>query len=157
MNKHSIQFEGINNNKIMSIEQSIIEVKDELHVAISQKVNNITERVIVTWDVNNDTELEPFRCDNRGMHPMQFLNRVRECNRFNNNSWEVQLPVLKIIKCFKRSSAIWAEVHKTEWESYKKFERGFREKYWSKEDQEVLRSKITVSYTHLDVYKRQLL
>ena len=47
----------------MLIEQSIIEVKDELHVAISQKVNNITERVIVTRDVNNDIELEPFSCD----------------------------------------------------------------------------------------------
>ena len=71
---------------------------------------------------------------------MQFLNRVREFNRFNSNSWEVQL--LKIIKCFKGSTAIWAEVHRTKWESYEKFGRAFRDKYWSEEDQEVLRSKI---------------
>ena len=71
---------------------------------------------------------------------MHFVNQVREFNRFNNNSWEIQL--LKISKYFKGSSAIWAEVHKNEWESYEKFERAFREKYWSEEDQEVLRSKI---------------
>ena len=71
---------------------------------------------------------------------MQFLNRVREFNKFNHNNWEVQL--LKIIKCFQGSSAIWAEAHRTEWENYESFERAFREKYWSEEDQEVLRSRI---------------
>ena len=71
---------------------------------------------------------------------MQFLNRVREFNRFNNSSWEVQL--LKILKCFKGSSEIWAEVHRTEWGSYENFEAAFRNKYWSEEDQEILRSRI---------------
>ena len=71
---------------------------------------------------------------------MHFLNRVREFNQFNNNNWEVQL--LKISKCFKGSSAIWAEVYKNEWESYEKFERAFREKYWLEEDQVVLGSRI---------------
>ena len=84
-------------------------------MAISQKVNNVTERVIMTRDVSNETELEQFSCDNRGVHPTHFLNRVWEFNRFNNSSWEVQL--LKISTCFKGSSAIWAEVHKNEWES----------------------------------------
>ena len=80
MDKHNIQFECINNNKFISMEQSVIEVKDELHVAISQKVNNITAWVMFTWDVNNDVELELFSCDDRGVHPMQFLNRAREFN-----------------------------------------------------------------------------
>ena len=69
---------------------------------------------------------------------MQLLNRVREFNKFNSNSWEVQM--LKIIKCFKGSSAIWAEVHRTDWVNYQSFKRAFRDKYWSEEDQEVLHS-----------------
>ena len=84
-----------------------------------------------TRDASNDIELESFSCDNREVHPMQFLNRVREFNRFNNSSWEVQL--IKIIKCFQGSSTIWAEVHRTEWGRMG-----------------------AVSYTHLDVYKRQV-
>ena len=32
--------------------------------------------------------------------------------------------------------------HNTEWSSYEKFELAFRNKYWSEEDQEILRSKI---------------
>ena len=103
---------------------------------------------------SSEVELETFSCDNKRVHPMQFISRVREFNKFNTNSWEVQL--LKILKCFKGSSEIWAEVHKTEWGCFESFEAAFRNKYWSEEDQEVLRSRImAVSYTHLDVYKRQ--
>ena len=79
-------------------------------MAISQQVNTVTERVFMTRDVSSEVELEPFSCDNRRVHPMQFLNRVMEFNKFNTSSWEVQL--LKILKCFKGSSEIWAEVHK---------------------------------------------
>ena len=71
---------------------------------------------------------------------MQFLNRTWEFNRFNSSSWEVKL--LKILKCFKGSAEIWAEVHNVEWGSYEDFEVAFRNKYWSEEDQEILRSKI---------------
>ena len=46
------------------------------------------------------------------------------------------------MKCFQGSSVIWAEVHRTEWGSYDKFEQAFRNKYWSEEDQEGLRSRI---------------
>ena len=87
---------------------------------------------------------------------MQFLNRVREFNRFNSSSWEIKL--LKILKCFKGSSEIWAEVHNTEWSSYEKFEVAFRNKYWSEEDQEILRSKIMATgnfsriNNHLNIY-----
>ena len=101
--------------------------------------------------MNIDIDLELFNCENRGVHPMQFLNRVKEFNQFCRSSWEVQL--LKIMKCFKGNSAVWAEVHKTDWVDYQSFERAFRDKYWSEEEQEVL----PVSYTHLDVYKRQCL
>ena len=69
-----------------------------------------------------------------------FLNRTREFNRFNNSRWEIKL--LKILKCFKGNSEIWAEVHNTEWGSYEDFEVAFRNKYWSEEGQEILRSKI---------------
>ena len=60
-------------------------------MAISQQVNTVTERVIMTRDVSSDVELESFSCDNKRVHPMQFLNRVREFNKFNTSSWEVQL------------------------------------------------------------------
>ena len=93
-----------------------------------------------TREARDEIELEQFNCDNRRVHPMQFLSRVREFNRFNNSSWEIKL--LKILKCFKGNSEIWAEVHNTEWSSYEKFELAFRNKYWSEEDQEILRSKI---------------
>ena len=37
---------------------------------------------------------------------------------------------------------MWAEVHKIDWVDYQSFERAFRSKYWSEEEQEVLCSKI---------------
>ena len=54
---------------------------------------------------------------------------------------------MKILKCLKGNAEIWAEVHNTEWGSYEEFEVAFQNKYWSE----------AVSYTHLDVYKRQVL
>ena len=98
----------------------MFKIKDELHVVVSQKSNNVAERIIYTRDAKDEVELETFCNENRRIHPMQFLNGVREFSRFNSNSWEVKL--LKILKCFKGNSEIWAEA---------------------------------VSYTHLDVYKRQ--
>ena len=89
------------------MEQDIVEIKDELHVAVSQKLNNVAEQILYTRDAKDDIELEPFCYDN----PMQFLNKVSEFNQFNNSSWEVQL--LKILKCFKGSSELWAAVHRT--------------------------------------------
>ena len=114
-------------------------MKEELNLAISQTLNNVNERVVITRDMNNDVDLESFNCDSKAVHPMQFLNRVRDFNQFNNNSWEVK--ILKIIKCFKGSSAVWAEAHRTDRVNYQSFERAFRDKYWS-EEEEVLRSKI---------------
>ena len=94
----------------------------------------------MTRDVSSEVELETFSCDNKKVHPMQFISRVREFNKFSTNNWEVQL--LKIFKCFKGSSEIWAEVHKTKWGCFERFEAAFINKYWSEEDQEVLRSRI---------------
>ena len=121
-------FENANYNKFINVEKNIMNVKNELSMAISQ-VNTDTERVpvIMTRDVSSEVELELFSCDNRRVHPMQFLNRVREFNKFNTSSWEVQL--LKILKCFKGSSEIWAEVHRTEWGNFEEFEAAFRDKY----------------------------
>ena len=147
MNKHNLQYKNKYDNKFRVIEQDIIEIKDELHVAVSQNLNNVAERILYTREAKDDIELEQFCCDNRRVHPMQFLSRVREFNRFNSSSWEVKL--LKILKCFKGSSEIWAEVHRTEWGSYENFEAAFRNKYWSDEDQE-----ISVSYTHLHLEGR---
>ena len=71
---------------------------------------------------------------------MRFINQTREYHRFSNSSWEVQL--LKIVKRFKGSSTIWAEVHRVEWGCYDEFERAFKGKYWVEDDQEILRSRI---------------
>ena len=79
-------------------------------MAIGQKINNVTERVIMTRDLSSEVELELFNGDSRGVHPMQFLNRVKEYNQFCNSNWEMKL--LKVMKCFKGSPAVWAEVHK---------------------------------------------
>ena len=91
INKNSIQSECVNNSKFMLIKQSVSNVKDELSGAISQKLNNVTEQILITRDVNNDIELESFSCDSRVVHPMQFLNHAREFSKFNHNNWEVQL------------------------------------------------------------------
>ena len=105
-------------------------MRDELSLVRNQNLHNVTERILIARDANNEVELETFCSENRRVHPMQFLNRVREFDRFNGSSWEVKL--IKILKCFKGNSEIWAETHRNEWERYE-----------------------PVSYTHLDVYKRQ--
>ena len=102
--KNSIQSECSNDKKLHSIEQSISNVKEELSLVINKKLSNVTERVLITRDVNNEIELETFCSENRRVHPMQFLNRVRELNKFNGSSWEVKL--IKIFKCFKGNSEI---------------------------------------------------
>ena len=109
INKHNLQYANKCDDKFSMIEQNIIEIKDELHVAVSQNLSSVAERVLYTREARDDIELEQFNCDNRRVHPMQFLSRVREFNQFNSSSWEVKL--LKILKCFKGSSEIWAEVH----------------------------------------------
>ena len=131
-------------------------MKDELQGEINKKLTVVTERVIITRDLHNEIELETFSYENRAIHPMRFINQTREYNRFSNSSWEVQL--MKIVKCFKGSSNIWAEAHRLEWDCYEEFKRAFKGKYWAEDDQEILRSRImAVSYTHLDVYKRQIM
>ena len=57
MDKRNIQFECSNNDKFVSIEQSIVNVKDELNVAISKKLSNVAEQVMITRDMNIDIEL----------------------------------------------------------------------------------------------------
>ena len=52
-----------NNLKLMN-------VKNELSKAISQQVNTVAERVIMTRDVSSEVELETFSCDNKRVHPM---------------------------------------------------------------------------------------
>ena len=76
---------------------------------------------------------------------------------------------MKIVKCFKGSSSIWAKAHRLEWDCYEESERAFKGKYWAEDNQEILRSRImgtgnfmghqnnnimiyAVSYTHLYNY-----
>ena len=47
-------------------------------MAVSQNLNSVAERVFYTREARDDIELEQFNCDNRRIHPMQFLSRVRE-------------------------------------------------------------------------------
>ena len=37
----------------------------------------LLSKIVITKDMNNDIDLELFNCENRGVHPMQFLNRVK--------------------------------------------------------------------------------
>ena len=104
ISENYLKYVSDNTNKFKIIEQNMFEIKDELHVVGSQKSNNVAERIIYTRDAKDEVELETFCNENRRVHPMQFLNRVREFNRFNSNSWEVKL--LKILKCFKGNSEI---------------------------------------------------
>ena len=53
-NKRHVQIECLNNNIFGSIEQSIVNVKDELNVAINEKLNHVTEQVVITKDMNSD-------------------------------------------------------------------------------------------------------
>ena len=43
INKHNLQYANKYDNKFSMIEQNIIEIKDELHVAVSQNLNNVAE------------------------------------------------------------------------------------------------------------------
>ena len=58
IDKRNVQVECLNNNKFISIEQSIVNVKDELNVAINEKLNHVTEQVVITKDMNSDIDLE---------------------------------------------------------------------------------------------------
>ena len=48
INKHNLQYANKCENKFSMIEQNIIEIKDELHVVVSQNLNNVAERVVYT-------------------------------------------------------------------------------------------------------------
>ena len=113
-------------------DRNISSVRDELSLVRNQNLHNVTERILIARDANNEVELETFCSENRRVDPTQFLNRVREFDRFNGSSWEVEL--IKILKCFKGNSEIWAETHRNEWERYEDFEKAFRNKYWSEEE-----------------------
>ena len=65
MSKHNLQYEIKNDNKLKVIEQDIIEIKDELHVAVSQNLNSVADQVLYTREAKDDIELEQFNCDNR--------------------------------------------------------------------------------------------
>ena len=52
INKNCIQSECVNNGKFNLIEQNINSVKDELSGEINKKLTGVTERILVTRDVN---------------------------------------------------------------------------------------------------------
>ena len=79
-----------------------VEIKDELHVAVSQNLNSVAERVLYTCEAKDDIEIEQFNCDSRRVHPMQFLSRVREFNRFNSSSWEIKSVSYTHLDVYKR-------------------------------------------------------
>ena len=61
-------------------------------------------------------------------------------DRYNKESWEIKL--VRILKYFKRDAKIWADAHNDNWADFDEFERAFKNKYWSEEKQEGLRSTI---------------
>ena len=66
IDKNNKQFECLNNDKFVLMEQSIVNVKDELNVAINKKLSSVTEQIVITKDMNSDIDLELFNCENGG-------------------------------------------------------------------------------------------
>ena len=52
IDKRHVQIESLNNNIFASIEQSIINVKDELDIAINEKLKSVTEQIVITKAVS---------------------------------------------------------------------------------------------------------
>ena len=62
------------------------------------------------------------------------------CIRDSQESWEIKL--VRILKYFKGDAKIWADAHNDNWVDFNEFEQAFKNKYWSEEKQEGLRSTI---------------
>ena len=106
--------------------------RQDLSLAINQRLTNVSERV------NIEIELGYFSNERRGVNPMQFLNAIKSFNKYNKESWEIKL--VRILKYFKGDAKIWADAHNDNWADFNEFERAFKNKYWSEEKQEGLRS-----------------
>ena len=53
VDERSIQFESQSKSKLMSIEQSINNVKDELKLAINRKLSDVSEQLVINRDSIN--------------------------------------------------------------------------------------------------------
>ena len=65
INENYLKYENENTSKFKIIEQNICEIKDELQVVGSKKLNNVAEQIIYTRDAKDEIELETFCSENR--------------------------------------------------------------------------------------------
>ena len=105
-------------------------------------------------------------------NPLEFIERLEEyINRVKENRWSIIKTLLH--ESFQYINDNWWMAIRKEVHSYPEFKQAFKTKYWSESIQNIIRDDLCngrydsakgqtptayfpVSYTHLDVYKRQL-
>ena len=78
INQNSVQSKYENNSKFTLIEQNINSVKDELSGEINKKLTGLTERILITRDINNEIELESFSSKSRTC--LLYTSCITSCN-----------------------------------------------------------------------------
>ncbi|MGP1933470.1 MAG: hypothetical protein ACTS8P_02385 [Arsenophonus sp. NC-XBC3-MAG3] len=85
-------------------------------------------------------ELVHFNPIKGKLHSIKFVKMSRNYVKYNNLSWELILSKL-LHYLIKGSAAVWAKMHSKEWGNFREFEETFKQKYWSVEQEEVVREK----------------
>lgn len=119
------------------------ENEEKIAQLVNQKVGNITQQVSDKLEINVNTSnndenmLIDFSNRDREIHPMKFLQILKEYDKLNKEVWDIKF--IKINKHFKGEAGAWLETHGNKWESFKRFERDFISRFWSQQKQEELR------------------
>ena len=115
-----------------------------------EEIENIGNRpaVMPQFQHVDNREAMNFRAYKR--NPMEFLARIDEILSRNR---ETRWPIIRgqIGEYFKEVNDNWWTATRHDIQSYTEFKELFKSKYWSESTQNI----VPVSYTHLDVYKRQ--
>ena len=124
---------------------------------------------ITSFPTTENQEWVNFRLYQR--KPMEFIARIEEYfTKHRSNRWSTNKEVLD--ESFKEMTDNWWMAIRDDITDYLQFKRLFKAKYWSESTQNIARDDIRdgkynpyggntltayfpVSYTHLDVYKRQ--
>ena len=91
------------------------------------------------------------RYNGTGDFPMEFMKEMEDLymEHYQNHG-----NVAWIGRHLEREAAVWWRLIKNSVTNFAEFKESFTNKYWNDVIQERVR---TVSYTHLDVYKRQVI
>ena len=100
MSKHNLQYEIKNDNKLKVIEQDIIEIKDELHVAVSQNLNSVAERVLYTREAKDDIEIEQFNLPTTTIKPVKFSYPTQKLHWMYSTVVTIKLFEFYVVFCF---------------------------------------------------------